>query len=252
MTELDQSSIDQLVAAAEEDTIEGKVAKLEKEVEVIKGSIKKLLIDIRETLNSLENPFQSLQNLAEVLESATTPPKPQTIQVVPVEPKEEEKKEEEKKEKEEEEAKQEEVREEKKEEKEKVEEEQEEKEKMTTKIEELKVIPKEVKMDLLTMYYVMRWAKSMLAKYDVYMIKGILELLESANYITPDTRELISKIIDLVIAVENLEDLVVDIYDLLHRLAKGESIRIDTTNIESEIIKILLDSRKARGAIKNE
>jgi len=249
MTDLDQSSIDQIVAAAEEDTIEGKVAKLEKEVEVIKGSIKKLLIDIRETLNSLENPFQSLQNLAEMLES-TTPPKPQTIQVVPVEPKEEEKKEEEKKE--EEEAKQEEVGEEKREEKEKVEEEQEEKERMATKIEELKVIPKEVKMDLLTMYYVMRWAKSMLAKYDVYMIKGILELLESANYITPDTRELISKIIDLVIAVENLEDLVVDIYDLLHRLAKGESIRIDTTNIESEIIKILLDSRKARGAIKNE
>ena len=249
MTDLDQSSIDQIVAAAEEDTIEGKVAKLEKEVEVIKGSIKKLLIDIRETLNSLENPFQSLQNLAEVLES-TTSSKPQTIQVVPVEPKEEEKKEEEKKE--EEEAKQEEVGEEKREEKEKVEEEQEEKERMATKIEELKVIPKEVKMDLLTMYYVMRWAKSMLAKYDVYMIKGILELLESANYITPDTRELISKIIDLVIAVENLEDLVVDIYDLLHRLAKGESIRIDTTNIESEIIKILLDSRKARGAIKNE
>ena len=249
MTDLDQSSIDQIVAAAEEDTIEGKVAKLEKEVEVIKGSIKKLLIDIRETLNSLENPFQSLQNLAEMLES-TTPPKPQTIQVVPVEPKEEDKKEEEKKE--EEEAKQEEVGEEKREEKEKVEEEQEEKERMATKIEELKVIPKEVKMDLLTMYYVMRWAKSMLAKYDVYMIKGILELLESANYITPDTRELISKIIDLVIAVENLEDLVVDIYDLLHRLAKGESIRIDTTNIESEIIKILLDSRKARGAIKNE
>jgi len=102
------------------------------------------------------------------------------------------------------------------------------------------------------MYYVMRWAKSMLAKYDVYMIKGILELLESANYITSDTKELISKIIDLVIAVENLEDLVVDIYDLLHRLAKGEGVKIDTTNIDSEIIKILLDSRKARGAIKNE
>ena len=249
MTDLDQSSIDQIVAAAEEDTIEGKVAKLEKEVEVIKGSIKKLLIDIRETLNSLENPFQSLQNLAEVLES-TTPLKPQAVQVVPVEPKEEEKKEEKKKKEEEE--KQEEAIEEKKDEKEKKEEEQEEKEKEVLKVEELKVIPKEVKMDLLTMYYVMRWAKSMLAKYDVYMIKGILELLESANYITPDTRELISKIIDLVIAVENLEDLVVDIYDLLHRLAKGESIRIDKTNIEAEIIKILLDSRKARGAIKNE
>ena len=247
MTELDQSSIDQLVAAAEEDTIEGKVAKLEKEVEVIKGSIKKLLIDIRETLNSLENPFQSLQNLAEVLES-TSSSKPQTIQVVPVEPKEEkeEKKEEEKKENEKE-MKQEQIIEEKK-----VEEVQKKKEKVDMKIEELKIIPKEVKMDLLTMYYVMRWAKSMLAKYDVYMIKGILELLESANYITSDTKELISKIIDLVIAVENLEDLVVDIYDLLHRLAKGESIRIDTTNIESEIIKILLDSRKARGAIKNE
>lgn len=246
MVELDQSSIDQLVAAAEEDTIEGKISKLEKDVEVIKGSIKKLLMDIRETLNSLENPFQSLQNLAEVLES-TSSSKPQTIQVIPVEPKEEKEEKREEKKEENQEIQQEQIMEEKEKEEKKEKEVQKEKERV-----ELKIIPKEVKMDLLTMYYVMRWAKSMLAKYDVYMIKGILELLESANYITSDIKELISKIVDLVIAVENLEDLVVDIYDLLHRLAKGESVKIDTTNIDSEIIKILLDSRKARGAIKNE
>ncbi|HIP58129.1 MAG TPA: hypothetical protein EYH00_02340 [Archaeoglobus profundus] len=246
MVELDQSSIDQLVAAAEEDTIEGKISKLEKDVEVIKGSIKKLLMDIRETLNSLENPFQSLQNLAEVLES-TSSSKPQTIQVIPVEPKEEKEEKREEKKEENQEIQQEQIMEEKEKEEKKEKKVQKEKERV-----ELKIIPKEVKMDLLTMYYVMRWAKSMLAKYDVYMIKGILELLESANYITSDIKELISKIVDLVIAVENLEDLVVDIYDLLHRLAKGESVRIDTTNIDSEIIKILLDSRKARGAIKNE
>lgn len=246
MVELDQSSIDQLVAAAEEDTIEGKISKLEKDVEVIKGSIKKLLMDIRETLNSLENPFQSLQNLAEVLES-TSSSKPQTIQVIPVEPKEEKEEKREEKKEENQEIQQEQIMEEKEKEEKEEKEVQKEKERV-----ELKIIPKEVKMDLLTMYYVMRWAKSMLAKYDVYMIKGILELLESANYITSDIKELISKIVDLVIAVENLEDLVVDIYDLLHRLAKGESVKIDTTNIDSEIIKILLDSRKARGAIKNE
>jgi len=246
MVELDQSSIDQLVAAAEEDTIEGKISKLEKDVEVIKGSIKKLLMDIRETLNSLENPFQSLQNLAEVLES-TSSSKPQTIQVIPVEPKEEKEEKREEKKEENQEIQQEQIMEEKEKEEKKEKKVQKEKERV-----ELKIIPKEVKMDLLTMYYVMRWAKSMLAKYDVYMIKGILELLESANYITSDIKELISKIVDLVIAVENLEDLVVDIYDLLHRLAKGESVKIDTTNIDSEIIKILLDSRKARGAIKNE
>ena len=62
----DQSDIDKLVAEAESDTIESKVANLEEEVTEIKGSIKALLTDIRETMSVLENPFQNIQGIANI------------------------------------------------------------------------------------------------------------------------------------------------------------------------------------------
>ncbi len=62
----DQSDIDKLVADAESDTIESKVAHLEEEVTEIKGSVKALLTDIRETMSVLENPFQNIQGIANI------------------------------------------------------------------------------------------------------------------------------------------------------------------------------------------
>jgi peptidoglycan hydrolase CwlO-like protein len=56
-----QSDIDKIVASAESDTVESKIENLEKEVTEIKGSIKALLMDIRETMGVLENPFQDIQ-----------------------------------------------------------------------------------------------------------------------------------------------------------------------------------------------
>ena len=62
----DQSDIDRLVVSAESDTIESKVENLEQEVIEIKGSIKALLMDIRETMSVLENPFQDIQGIANI------------------------------------------------------------------------------------------------------------------------------------------------------------------------------------------
>src|SRR5512145_2939071 len=74
----DQSDIDKIVAAAESDTIESKVATLEEEVNEIKGSIKTLLMDIRETMSVLENPFQNIQGIANI-SSAIVSPKPEEV-----------------------------------------------------------------------------------------------------------------------------------------------------------------------------
>lgn len=69
----DQSMIDKLVATAESDTIEYKVASLEEEVTEIKGSIKTLLMDIRETMGVLENPFQNIQGIANISSAIVNP-----------------------------------------------------------------------------------------------------------------------------------------------------------------------------------
>ncbi|WP_269849370.1 hypothetical protein [Methanosarcina horonobensis] len=69
----DQSMIDSIVASAESDTIESKVANLEEEVAEIKGSIKTLLMDIRETMGVLENPFQNIQGIANISSAIVNP-----------------------------------------------------------------------------------------------------------------------------------------------------------------------------------
>ncbi len=93
---LNQELIDKIVAEAEADTPEGKIKKLEEEVNLIKGSIKKLLIDIRETMNNLENPFQSLQTMAAV--AAVSQPKIKPVEIIQKKKKKEEKESEEEKE----------------------------------------------------------------------------------------------------------------------------------------------------------
>ena len=74
MAEVDQAVVDEILAKAAEDTEEGRLEKLEKEVETLKGSIKRLLLDIRETMNKLENPFANLQSLAESTSYASALP----------------------------------------------------------------------------------------------------------------------------------------------------------------------------------
>ena len=52
-----QSQVDIGITSAPEDDPEVKLQNLEREVDLIKTSIKRLLIDIRERMNELENPF---------------------------------------------------------------------------------------------------------------------------------------------------------------------------------------------------
>lgn len=54
-----QSQVDHIIASASSDDPEVKLLQLQDEVELIKTSIKRLLIDIRERLNDLENPIVS-------------------------------------------------------------------------------------------------------------------------------------------------------------------------------------------------
>jgi hypothetical protein len=54
---VNQSPVDHIITAASEDDPEVKLQNLEREVDLIKTSIKRLLMDIRERMNELENPF---------------------------------------------------------------------------------------------------------------------------------------------------------------------------------------------------
>jgi hypothetical protein len=54
---VNQSQVDQILGAATADDPEAKLENLEREVDVLKASVKKLLIDIRERMNEMENPF---------------------------------------------------------------------------------------------------------------------------------------------------------------------------------------------------
>ena len=51
------AQVDPVSPAASEDDPEVKLQNLEREVDLIKTSIKRLLMDIRERMNELENPF---------------------------------------------------------------------------------------------------------------------------------------------------------------------------------------------------
>jgi hypothetical protein len=54
---VNQAQVDHIISSASADDPEVKLLKLQDEVELLKTSIKRLLIDIRERMNDMENPF---------------------------------------------------------------------------------------------------------------------------------------------------------------------------------------------------
>ena len=54
---VNQAQVDHIISTASADDPEVKLLKLQDEVELLKTSIKRLLIDIRERMNDMENPF---------------------------------------------------------------------------------------------------------------------------------------------------------------------------------------------------
>ena len=59
MAGVDQAQIDKILSGASTDDPEARLDTLEKELDFVKTSIKRLLIDLRERMNELDNPFTS-------------------------------------------------------------------------------------------------------------------------------------------------------------------------------------------------
>ena len=196
----DQSMIDKLVATAESDTIESKVASLEEEVAEIKGSIKSLLMDIRETMSVLENPFQNIQGIANI-SSAIVSPKPAEEA-----PEEHPKKEEE------------------------VEDEPEDEDLELEKVqknffEDLKKAAKRQQkrgdsklIDPISFYKTIVWCKDMAGKYNQDAIMELIEVFTLLGYIPGEIKEIIVKVLEILFKNNNLDTAVVDLYRLYHIL----------------------------------
>ncbi|WP_292424064.1 hypothetical protein [Methanoregula sp.] len=73
--------VDHIVAVASDDDPEVKLQNLEREVDLIKTSIKRLLMDIRERMNELENPFTLEASVSGVPADAAHDTKKTTLEV---------------------------------------------------------------------------------------------------------------------------------------------------------------------------
>ncbi len=255
---LDQNAIDEILSKAEADTPEGKLSKIEKELDVLKGSIKRLLMDIRETLNNLENPFQNLQGLAESI-SIPQQQQPQQVQIIPPPPPEpeegkenggEEKKEENK------------IEENRKDEENVAGEDvmfnahpvsEQKLEGVVEKVGDPDMMPEVVveekqhqrsiakqmitKYDILTLFDIMAWVKGMLEKYSIDSIKLMLEIFESAGYISSEAKDFVAKVADLIIMNDGFEDMLLELYKL-HKIMNPND-----TSMDSKLLSLILDKR---------
>lgn len=230
----DQSDIDKLVAEAESDTIESKVANLEAEVTEIKGSIKALLMDIRETMSVLENPFQNIQGLANISSAIVTPKRTDIIDMEDDSPEED-------------------LHTENPEEK--------ESEPEDFDLESLKPVPKNSFEDLkqvakvlprmpdsklvdpISFYKTIAWSKDMVKKYDYETIKELVEVFYLLGYIQGDIKEIVLKLTEMLSKSSDLDSAVMDLYRLYHIL-HPEDLSLDSKVLdyvlnENEMVKSL-------------
>ncbi|WP_410507280.1 hypothetical protein RSJ42_10655 [Methanosarcina hadiensis] len=213
----DQSMIDKLVATAESDTIESKVASLEEEVAEIKGSIKTLLMDIRETMSVLENPFQNIQGIANI-SSAIVNPKAEEV------PEDHPKKEETEDEDEDEDLEMEKV--------------------PKNFFEDLKKAARRQQkrgdsklIDPISFYKTIVWCKDMAGKYDQDAIKELIEVFTLLGYIPGEIKEIIVKVLEVLFKNNNLDDAVVDLYRLYHILYP------DDMSLDSKMLDHILNEK---------
>ncbi|MGB9928400.1 MAG: hypothetical protein ACPK85_08350 [Methanosarcina sp.] len=207
----DQSMIDEIVATAESDTLESKVANLEEEVAEIKGSIKTLLTDIRETMGVLENPFQNIQGIASISGAIVNPKSSEDckIEEKAEEPKHSPKIEPKKTETDD---------------KDKIEpapvqqvpkspfEDLKEAAKILPKIPDSKLI------DPMSFYRTIVWSKDMVEKYDYETIKELVEIFYLLGYIQNDVKEIVLRLTDMLDKSSDLDGAVMDLYRLYHIL----------------------------------
>lgn len=215
----DQSMIDKLVATAESDTIESKVASLEEEVAEIKGSIKTLLMDIRETMSVLENPFQNIQGIANISSAIVNPKSEEVSENHP--PKKEEE----------------------------IEDEDEGKDLEMEKVpknffEDLKKAARRQQkrgdsklIDPVSFYKTIVWCKDMAGKYDQDAIKELIEVFTLLGYIPGEIKEIIVKVLEVLFKNNNLDDAVVDLYRLYHILYP------DDMSLDSKMLDHILNEK---------
>lgn len=215
----DQSMIDSIVASAESDTIESKVASLEEEVTEIKGSIKTLLMDIRETMGVLENPFQNIQGIANI-SSAIVSPKPVDEPKENMAPKKEE-----------------------------IEDEPEDSDLEMEKVpknffEDLKKAAKKQPkradsklIDPISFYKTIVWSKDMVGKYDQEAIKELIEVFSLLGYIPSEIKEIIVRVIEILGKNNNLDDAVLDLYRLYHILNPEDA------SLDSRMLDYILNEK---------
>jgi hypothetical protein len=216
----DQSMIDSIVASAESDTIESKVASLEEEVTEIKGSIKTLLMDIRETMGVLENPFQNIQGIANI-SSAIVSPKPVDEPKENMAPKKEEIEEDE------------------------PEDSDLEMEKVPKNFfEDLKKAAKKQPkradsklIDPISFYKTIVWSKDMVGKYDQEAIKELIEVFSLLGYIPSEIKEIIVRVIEILGKNNNLDDAVLDLYRLYHILNPEDA------SLDSRMLDYILNEK---------
>ncbi|AGK60853.1 hypothetical protein Asulf_00845 [Archaeoglobus sulfaticallidus PM70-1] len=222
-----EGKIDQIIADTGTDTPESRIAKLEEEVNMLKGSIKKLLIDLREIMNNLENPFQILQKLTDPLSSV------QTVQGVPTPIIEEdgEKKR-------------------GKEEKKGEEDVSGEMSKLLNveeripKVDEEKVdedMPKDFRIkakqiDPISLHRLVEWTNEMVMRYGEETLIKLVEVFQMVGYISPEVKEVVVMLSSLV-RDGDISDAVIDLYKLYIILNPED------TSLDSKVLKLMLDKR---------
>ncbi|MFW5987307.1 MAG: hypothetical protein ACOCPU_03725 [Methanohalophilus sp.] len=194
----DQSMIDDLVASAESDTPESRIENLEAEVNEIKGSVKALLMDIRETMSVLENPFQDIQAIANITaqDIASTPAQPEEDLSEEPEPPSQ------------------------------VEPDPVEQNiqpdlfENNTPLQKPKPgeLPDFKLVDPLSFYKTIVWGREMVEKYDYETIQELVEIFSLLGYIPDDIKEIVLKIMSILYEDNDLENAVTDLYRLYHIL----------------------------------
>ncbi|KGK97974.1 hypothetical protein LI82_09490 [Methanococcoides methylutens] len=218
----DQSMIDDLMTSAEGDTVESKVADLEAEVAEIKGSVKKLLLDIRETMSVLENPFQNIQAIsnltAQTPNPAHVPPTPPIDEIpdaVEVEPVPQNIS--------------------------NIHDQNMENNAMGNNdyAQQASNLPDFKLVDPLSFHKTIIWGREMVEKYDSETMQELVEIFSLLGYIPDNIKEIILKITNILYENNNLDESVMDLYKLYHILNPEDP------SLDSKVLDLVLNENDA-------
>jgi len=205
---------DEIITEIESEAPEQRIQALEDEIKEVKGSIKKLLLDLREQMSNIENPFRDLKGLTTLIQAPAIGKEEEEEE----EPEEEKKAEEERKKREEE----------MKKESAAIPLPEKLPEKWGEK--EARDIAEEEFMDPFLVSNLVDWTKDMLSKYGRRRFEEILDLSQLLGYAPEKIVKIIHKIShlcpDTMVGIKeiNTNDLVADLHKL-HTIVKGDAAK---------------------------